>query len=653
MEHAQRARREVLPRACVVGQLAVREVQGDRVDGEVAAREVLRQRGAELDVGQRPGPLVALTAGSREVERGPRSLHRGRPEPLVRGHGAAQPFRRAARHGHRVALDHEVELVRRTAEQDVAHGAADHVDRLLALERGDGGRPAETFTDIHERHLGAWLTSYGMSSEPKRWYRRRIVIVLGAIAAVLIGAAAVFALTRPGDVFNKDVEFRAEPEQTSVPRAEAPKKKGKKGKKVDPLSGFEWAQYGYSRDRRRYLPTKPDVAPPFRRRWSWDANVLLEFPPIIVGQRLFVTRNDGQVVKLDKNTGKVHWRRDMGYLAASSPAYGDKKIVVTVLERTKGGPGKVAAIWARSGKVSWSRALPSRSESSPMVVDHHVYFGTENGTVYSMRVDNGAIQWQFHAGGAVKGGLALSDGKLYFGTYGGQVYAISQKTGKQVWHTGTSGAHFGLSAGNFYATPAVAFGRVYIGNTDGNMYSFSAASGKLAWRRGTGSYVYASAAVAQVPNGQPTVYFGSYDGTFYALDARTGRTRWSYRDGGKISGAATVVGSIVYYSNWGKRDTTGLGAVTGRKIWNNARGAFNPVISDGQDIYLTGFSSVARFEPLTVAQERARAKRIAKQKALAKKRAIAKKKKQAAAKKKQAAKKKAAKKKKQQKKKGG
>jgi outer membrane protein assembly factor BamB len=496
-----------------------------------------------------------------------------------------------------------------------------------------------------------------MSSEPKRWYRRRIVIVLGAIAAVLIGAAAVFAITRPGDVFNKDVEFRAEPEQTSVPQAEAPKKKGKKGKKgkkVDPLSGFEWAQYGYSPDRRRYLPTKPNVAPPFKRRWSWDANVLLEFPPIIVGQRLFVMRNDGQVVKLDKNTGKVHWRRDMGYLGASSPAYGDKKIVVTILERAKGSAGKVAAIWARSGKVSWSRDLPSRSESSPIIVGHHVYFGTENGTVYSMRVDNGAIQWQFHAGGAVKGGLALADGKFYFGTYGGQVYAISQETGKQVWHTGTSGAHFGLSAGNFYATAAVAFGRVYIGNTDGNMYSFSAASGKLAWRRGTGSYVYASAAVAQVPNGQPTVYFGSYDGTFYALDARSGSTRWSYRDGGKISGGTSVIGGIVYYSNWGKRNTTALGAVSGRRIWTNPRGAFNPVVSDGEDIYLTGFSSVARFEPLTVAQEHARAQRVAKQKALAKKRAIAKKKKQAAAKKKkkQAAKKHAAKKKQQKKKSG-
>jgi outer membrane protein assembly factor BamB len=482
-----------------------------------------------------------------------------------------------------------------------------------------------------------------MSSEPKRWYRRRIVIVLGVLAGVLVCAAAVFALTRPGDVFNPDVEFRAEPDETAVPEAEAPPtNKKKKAKKKDPLAGFQWAQYGYSRDRRRYLPTRPSIAPPWKIRWNFDANVLLEFPPIIVGDRLFLTRNDGQVVALNRLTGKPIWRRDMGYLAAASPAYAEKKIVVTILERSKGGAGRVAALWAKTGKVAWSKPLPSRSESSPLIVDHHVYFGSENGEVYSMRLnDGGSTAWRFRAGGAVKGGLALSEGKLYFGTYGGQVYALNQHTGKQVWHTGTSGANFGLSAGNFYATPAVAYGRVYIGNTDGNMYSFSQDTGKLAWRRGTGSYVYASPAVASVPGGKPTVYFGSYDGTFYALDARSGATRWTFPDGGKISGAATVVGGLVYYSNWGKRDTTALSARTGKKVWHSPRGAFNPIVSNGQEIYITGFSSVAALQPLTEAQEQARKAREAKKKAAEKKR-------KAAKKKKQAAKKKAANKKKQQ-----
>ena len=247
----------------------------------------------------------------------------------------------------------------------------------------------------------------------------------------------------------------------------------------------------------------------------------------------------------------------MGYLAASSPAYGDKKIYVTILERTKGvRAGRVAAIWAKTGKVAWSKPLPSRSESSPMVVDHRVYFGSENGDrLRDARRDDGSVQWKFQAGGAAKGGLALNDGKLYFGTYGGHVYAIAQHTGKQVWHAGTSGANVRpLAPATSTPRPAVAYGRVYIGNTDGNMYSFSPPAASSPGGAGPAPTCTRRPPSRRSRGSKPTVYFGSYDGTFYALDARTGRTRWTFRDGGKISGAATVVGDLVYYSNWGKRE---------------------------------------------------------------------------------------------------
>jgi outer membrane protein assembly factor BamB len=447
-----------------------------------------------------------------------------------------------------------------------------------------------------------------MSSERPRWYRRRVVIGLGAVAAVLLGAAAVFALTRPGDVTNADVAFRTEPTQTPVAPA-APEPKGKQKRKAprNPLAGFRWAQYGYSQDRRRYLPAKPGVRPPFKLRWNWNGEVLLEFPPILVGNRLFLVKNDGVVVALNATTGKRVWRRDMGYLAASSPAFGDGRIYVTILEREKEvEAGRVTALRARDGKLEWSRPLASRSESSPLYDDGRVYFGAEDGSVYALGARSGGVAWRYRAQGAVKGGLALADGKLYFGAYGGTVHALWQKSGKEAWTAGTSGANLGLSAGNFYSTPAVAFGRVYIGNTDGNMYSFSSESGELAWRRGTGSYVYASPAVANVPDVGPTVYFGSYDGTFYALDARSGDTRWTHRDGGKISGAATIVGDVVYYSNWGKRNSTALAARTGRKIWTSDRGAFNPVISDGKTVYVTGFSTVAAFKPRGAGRARRR-----------------------------------------------
>ena len=58
-----------------------------------------------------------------------------------------------------------------------------------------------------------------------------------------------------------------------------------------------------------------------------------------------------------------------------------------------------------------------------------------------------------------------------------------------------------------------------------------------------------------------------------------------------------MIGDIVYFSNYGKKSTTGLGVNTGRKVFTMGRGAFNPVISDGRTIFLTGYSSLYALRP--------------------------------------------------------
>jgi outer membrane protein assembly factor BamB len=436
--------------------------------------------------------------------------------------------------------------------------------------------------------------------------RRKKVLIGGAVAVVVVaGGAAAWVLThKGGDVFNPKIAFQDEPTVTPAPATPEPTKKGQ----VDPLRNFVWATYGYSPDRRRYLAASSAVRPPFKWRWNYDGHSLLEFTPSMAQGKLFLIRNDGMTVALDKKTGKVRWKRSAGSLAAATPAYGGGYVYSPVLNRAPGQPGAVTAFRARNGHRVWVKALPSRTESSPVYAAGRVYLGSEDGTVYGLRASNGHVLWTFHASGAVKGGLALSQGKLYFGDYSGRVYAVRASNGHEVWSTGTSGSLFGLRSGQFYSSAAVAYGRVYIGNTDGRMYSFSAASGKLAWTKGTGSYVYASPAVAQVPGGKPTVYFGSYDGTFYACDARSGAVRWTHSDGGKISGSATVIGSIVYYANLGLHDTLGLNARTGKVVYRRQAGSFNPAISDGRDIFLIATDSITSFRPTRVVAQQHRQK---------------------------------------------
>jgi outer membrane protein assembly factor BamB len=426
-----------------------------------------------------------------------------------------------------------------------------------------------------------------MSSPDSPRSRRRIVIWAGlALALLLAAGAGAYVLLSDGDVSNPDVEFRAEPTETPAPE---PATKGG--------DDFRWPQYGYTPTRRHYLPASQSLRPPFRRRWSWNANSLLEFTPVIAEGKLFVIKNNGAVYAIDKKTGNVRWRRDLGKLAASAPGYADGRIYVTILRRDGSKNGLVAALRAKDGARLWTKPLPSRTESSPLVVDGRVFFGSEDGTVYALRAKDGGVVWRYKTSGAVKGGVALAEGRLFFGDYSGRVTAVRESSGKRIWSSATHGARFGTSSGQFYATPAVAYGRVYIGNTDSNVYSFSASSGKLAWRTGTGNYVYASAAVAQVPGGKPTVYVGSYDSRFYALDAKSGKVRWKHKAPGRISGAATVVGDIVYFGDLRSRSTTGLSVRSGRTVFRFGRGGFNPVLSDGRNLYVVGYASLSQLRP--------------------------------------------------------
>lgn len=445
-----------------------------------------------------------------------------------------------------------------------------------------------------------------MPPQERKRRLRRVVLGLGIALLALVGAAAAFVVTREeGDVSNPDVEFRDEPAATP----EAEQEPGSKN--ADPVDRFIWPNYGYTRDRRRYLPLKRPLRPPFKEIWQYTGNVLLEFPPVIGGKRLYLLNDSGKLFAIQKHTGKVLWKRKLGALAAASPAYSNGIVYVVLLQRSKQGrgsrSGRVAALDGKTGKLRWSRELASRSESSPLVDGDRLYFGSENGTVYSMGAGDGRVRWRYRAAGAVKGGLALADGKLYFGDYGGRAYAIRQDSGSLVWRASTHGRRFGLGSGNFYSTPAVAYGRVYLGNTDGRVYSFSAASGKLAWSRSTGGYVYASPAVAQVPRSRPMVYIGSYSGRFYALDARSGAVRWSRGGNGRISGGASVIGDIVYYADLGNKRTIGLGARTGRKVFEHERGSYNPVVSDGETIYLAGYHALYALQPLSTADKKARA----------------------------------------------
>ncbi len=413
---------------------------------------------------------------------------------------------------------------------------------------------------------------------------------------------AFLLLHSPGNVSHPNVEFtRSTVTQPPKPRPVV-------------VDDFQWPWYGLDAARTRFFAGARKLEPPLRVGWTFNDYALLEFPPVIYQNTLYVVDDDGSAKAIDKLNGHKLWETKLGTLAAASPALGVSQglVFVPILSTSPNagasqspGNGRIVALSMKTGRVVWSKVIPPGTESSPLAYGDSLYFGDQSGTVYSLRARDGRVNWTYSASGAVKGGPALADGRLYFGDYAGRAYALDPRTGHEIWAVGTNGTHFGFGSGNFYSTPAVAFGRVYIGNTDGRVYSFAASTGELAWATGTGAYVYASPAVADIPGVGPTVYIGSYDGTFYAFDARSGAIRWTHAAGGRISGSATIVGDVVYFSDLGSRTTTGLDARTGRQVFFFPDGAFNPVVADYSTIYLTGYSMLYQMLPKRAAPSQA------------------------------------------------
>jgi outer membrane protein assembly factor BamB len=421
---------------------------------------------------------------------------------------------------------------------------------------------------------------------PRKLWREHRRVALALIGLVIVGVVAVIvawqALKRPADVHNKTAIEHFKPE----PPKEPPKPKpGHRGARPT----VNWPMYGLNPQRTRYLPAR-GVKPPFHKLWRYTQRPLLEFPPIYVGGVLYAVNNSGFAFALDARTGARLWERRIGRLNASSPAYSKHRLYIVNLV-----PGHIVKLDAANGKLIWKKPLPGRAESSPVVVGNSVYFGCEDGKLYSVSTVNGHVRWSTQLSGPVKAAPAFYGGRLFVGDYGGSMNAVDAQTGKLIWSTGSLGT--GISGGEFYSTPAVAFGRVYAGNNDDRVYSFDISNGELAWTYSTGGYAYSAPTVASTKHSPPTVYIGSFDGNIYALNARNGEVRWSRSAGGQVVGSLSAIGEIVYVANFTNQTTTGFMMRSGRKVFSYPKGTYTPIISDGQNLYVTGYSSITKLAP--------------------------------------------------------
>ncbi|HLM32286.1 MAG TPA: PQQ-binding-like beta-propeller repeat protein [Solirubrobacterales bacterium] len=437
---------------------------------------------------------------------------------------------------------------------------------------------------------------------------RLIAMLRGLSGPKLAALAAGIVLLLGGAGVAAYVVLKRDSDQSCAPPCKLEVQKPTRHR--EEVKTVDWPYYGYDQQRTRYLPTKR-VRPPYdASNWSLQVGKLIEFAPIVAKGTLYFQDKNAVFYAVDADTGKVLWKKRIGALGAASPGYSHGVVYAVTLQTAPGvDQGEALAMRAKDGKLLWRFEFPGRSETSPVIAGRNVFVGSESGDIYGLDRKDGRVDWHVSTDGEVKGGLALDGGVLYGGNYAGQVFAIRASNGQFVWQSSTQGLSLGRG-GSVYSTPAAAFGRIFLGSIDNRVYSFDQDTGDLLWSHSTGDWVYAAPAVADTPRAGPTVYVGSKDQNFYALDAKTGEVRWQKDLGGVILGAGTVLGEVVYVAALGPNvGTLGFDAKTGHKVFDSDLGEYNPVISDGARLYLTGTTGIRAFEHETEAERKREAQR--------------------------------------------
>ena len=251
-------------------------------------------------------------------------------------------------------------------------------------------------------------------------------IALALLAAVGLAGAWYWNERRTGDVRGSaSSEFAA---------TEAP---GATTRRRSEVEEEPWPTFGFDPARTKFAPEFA-LRPPFRRLWMVRGRSLLEFPPVVAYGRVYLATDAGRLLAVEATTGEVVWEKNLGLCLAASPAVGDGVVYQTYMDpypcrkHVQDAPGFLVAFDADTGKELW-RFRSGVTESSPLLVDGVVYFGSWDRKIYAIDARTRKVRWTHETGDKIKGGAAYDRGSVFVGSYDGKVYALDARTGKLRW----------------------------------------------------------------------------------------------------------------------------------------------------------------------------------------------------------------------------
>jgi outer membrane protein assembly factor BamB len=268
----------------------------------------------------------------------------------------------------------------------------------------------------------------------------------------------------------------------------------------------------------------PKPAPPTPTSavaWSVALPAPPMYPPVMIGDRIFVALLPGMVAAYAADDGRELWRAD---LRPDAPiAVDEERVFVSAGEA-------IHALSTRDGTVLW-RTPSGKVTVRPVAREGWVVVSSE-GTLRALRAADGSEVWT-QGVKYVQQPPAILGNWLIAGTADGFIRSHDLRTGAELWTQRIGGVP---------AEPLVFADRVYVGASDKRFYCLDALTGEFEWAPIRVGASMPMAAVADADR----VYLVAVDNLVRAYDLRTGALKWQkgvpYRP---FDGPVLAAGSVV------------------------------------------------------------------------------------------------------------
>jgi orotate phosphoribosyltransferase len=169
-------------------------------------------------------------------------------------------------------------------------------------------------------------------------------------------------------------------------------------------------------------------------------------------------------------------------------------------------------------------------KSTPLLVNHKIYMGTEAGFFVCVDASNGEALWKYdvktHHPKGIWSSPAYHNGRVYFGAYNGIAYGLDAETGEEIWKN---------SCCEFIGSSPLLVPKhnmMYLGlehqrpRMMGSNAAFNMETGERVWERPQEKYQHGSASYYAPKD---YVVFGNANHDVTAYEAKTGKIAWEYK----------------------------------------------------------------------------------------------------------------------------